>query len=274
MIKNCIKYYILDWITLIFKQLQLYFSNEKPVLVFSMGKVGSLSIYYLIKNHLKIPVFHIHSLDEAEQKMYDKQCFEKGILPGSRSTIPMINRLILKRNRPFRIITLVRNPVERNISAFFEAFEFYVGVKAENYIGTIENLVQIYHKKMAHQYPIDWFENYFFKQTGINIYDFSYSKQQKFLTITSSNIDILLLDTELLDAEKEKQIEKFLGLKNLKIDRKNVRENTSAADLYKKFKKNILLEKFYLDSLLNTNYFNHFFDKNEMQKTERRWLIK
>lgn len=70
-----------------------------------------------------MPVFHINSLNQAEQNFYDEECFRRGVLPGSRSTISMINQQILKKNRPYKIITLVRNPIERNISAFFEAFE-------------------------------------------------------------------------------------------------------------------------------------------------------
>ncbi|WP_435354593.1 putative capsular polysaccharide synthesis family protein [Emticicia sp. SJ17W-69] len=274
MIKKYFKYYFLDAITLIFKELQLTFSSEKPILVFSMGKVGSLSVYFALKKYWQYPVFHIHSLDEDEQKMYDRQCFEKGILPGSRSAIPMINRRILKKKRPFKIITLVRNPVERNISAFFEAFEYYVGIPAEKYKGTMHDLEIIYHQKMAHQYPNNWFTSHFYKQTGINIYDFAFSKVEKYQVFKHTNIEVLVLDVALADAEKEKQIEFFCGKKNIRIERKNVRETTSSAELYKKFKETIIFEKSYLDMLLETPYFNHFFDSNEKVKTERRWLKK
>lgn len=269
--KKYLKYYLLDWITLLFKYLQLRLLKTKPILVFTMGKVGSLSIYYALKNDWRTPVFHVHSLSEAEQKFYEEECFKRGILPGSRSAIPMINSQILKKKRPYKIITLVRNPIDRNLSAFFEAFEYYIGTTAEKYQGSMAELEQKFYELLPHTYATDWFQDYFYQQTGVNIYDFGYDKAKKYQLISAQNIEILVMDVALDDSIKEKLVVDFTHRQLVSIDRKNVRESTAAADLYKEFKSSIRFGKNYLSGLLETQYFNHFFDEDSKLKTLQKW---
>jgi hypothetical protein len=236
-----------------------------------MGKVGSLSIYYALKNDWLTPVFHVHSLSETEQKFYEEECFKRGILPGSRSAIPMINRQILMNKRPYKIITLVRNPIDRNLSAFFEAFEYYMGIPAEKYQGSVAELELKFHQFLPHNYATDWFQDYFYQQTGVNIYDFEYDKRQKYQFISTQNIEILVMDVALDDTTKEKLVADFTHRQLVIIDRKNVRESTAAAGLYKEFKSGIRFSKNYLSGLLETQYFNHFFDEDSKLETLQKW---
>ncbi len=253
------------------KYLQLRLFKTKPILVFTMGKVGSLSIYYSLKYNWRVPVFHIHSLNQAEQNFYDEECFRRGVLPGSRSAISMINQQILKKNRPYKIITLVRNPIERNISAFFEAFEYYLGVKAEKYLGSMSDLEKMFHKLLPHNYVSNWFEDYFFQQTGINMYDFKYDKTQKYQFITTKNTEVLVLDVNLDDSLKEQLVANFIDKKRKRINRINVRELTAEANLYIAFKRNIKFDKNYLSNLLETQYFNHYYSEKSKLDTLKRW---
>ena len=90
-----------------------------PILIYQMGKVGSSSIYFSLKS-LYSNTYHVHTLNskilanlKAQYNVKDRG------LPGHWSASDMIlsNNLLAE---PLKIITLVREPINRNFSAFFE----------------------------------------------------------------------------------------------------------------------------------------------------------
>jgi len=129
-IKPFLKYHIKDRLVLWQQTQDLRNLKQEPVLVFTMAKVGSSSVYHSLKKQSDIPCFHIHSLSIEEELQAKVICKEKGVYPGSRSPVFILHKYLLEKERTYKVISLVRNPIERNLSAFFEAFEIHMGVPA------------------------------------------------------------------------------------------------------------------------------------------------
>jgi|SRR5690606_2252081 len=104
----------------IIRQVRLYLSPY--ILIYQMGKVGSSSIYASLKAKGVPKVFHLHRMNpETTQKM--KRTFlEQNLLAQFRTEqlFETIYRKAIQRRKKVKIITLVREPISRNISAFFE----------------------------------------------------------------------------------------------------------------------------------------------------------
>lgn len=238
-----------------------------------MAKVGSLSVYFSLKKRLKKnSVFHIHSLNEVEVKDGVKMCFDNNIYPGSKSSVFLINSQIIKKQKRIEVISLFRDPIERNISSFFDAFELYTSIKPENYQGSIQDLLKIYHKKLPHNYPIKWFEKHFFEGVNVNVYDYDFNKWNGHQIIKKGNVEILLMNSYLNDSLKEKIIKDFCGLEYFKLKNENISLNKDYADIYKAFKDEVKFDKIYLDTLYKSKYAMHFFTEAYRLNQIKKWI--
>lgn len=273
MIKPFLKYHIKDRWMLMQQRRQLKNLTQDPVLVFTMAKVGSLSIYQSIRKYSTIPSFHIHSLDEDEVRAGDQLCFDHGIYPDSRSPVSLINKTVITPQKPYKIISIFRNPLERNISAFFDAFEFHVGMLPSKYKGSIEELKTLFYEKLNHTYAINWYENHFLKGTGVNVYDRPFDTEKQYTVYTHGSIEILLMDSRLVDTEKEKIVQEFCGIPDFKLTNLNVTDQMKHASLYAAFKNELRFDSEYLDQQLNSRFFSHFFTKEDKDVLHEKWLI-
>lgn len=244
------------------------FPKNSSYLVFTMAKVGSLSVYSSLKKQKPFQaVFHIHSLSISENKKSLELCNANGVLPDSRSPITLINRFVFNKNRRIKIISMVRDPIERNISAFFDAFELYVGVSPEKYEGNMQELETIYHRNLPHDYAINWYENQFYNAIGINIYDFEFSIEKGFVTIQSKNIEIIILKTNVKDTFKENLLSDFCNCPNFKL----TNTNQTKSQLYDEFKQYIKFSMPYLNKQYQSKYALHFFSQEERISAIKCW---
>ncbi len=235
-----------------------------PVAVYTMAKVASSSIYHSINNQTTIPVYHIHTLDKKINEQAELSCQERGIVPASRPVGDLIYQFRIKANRPLKIITSVREPIERNISAFFEAFEYYLGIPPKLWEGDIDQLVQAYYKYLPHEFPLEWFDKEFLRMTSINVFEKSFDVTKKSITYTDKNIEVLLLRTDLNDNKMSEEIRRFLGVSTFTLNSHNIGEQKPYAELYNKFKKKIFFNQDYLTNMLESKYTKHFYSENEI----------
>jgi len=248
------------------------FPKHNPILVFTMAKVGSLSVYFSLKKWAtRESIFHIHSLNEEEVKEGVQLCFENNMYPGSKSPVFLINRKIIKKGKPYKIICLFRDPLERNISAFFDVFELHTGEKITEYTGDMEQLKVLYCEKLKHDFPINWFEKQFFEATNINVYTYDFNKEKGCQIIKKGNIELLLLNSNIADSLKEELISNFCDLETFTLKNRNVSSTKEYASNYKDFKNNIKFSTAYLNKLYGSKYAQHFFTEKHIKDQIEKW---
>ncbi|GGG27325.1 hypothetical protein GCM10011344_30170 [Dokdonia pacifica] len=272
MIKPFLKYHIKDRWVLWQQERQLKTSQEEPVLIFTMAKVGSSSVYHSLKNQSNIPCFHMHTLSVEEEMNAKELCKEKGVYPGSRTPVFILHTHLLEKQRTFKVISLFRNPIERNLSAFFEAFEVYMGVPAHLYKGSLQEIENAFHSKLDHSYCKEWFDTHFKSQIGVNVYEYAFAKAKGHAIIKSNQVDILVLKTNLNDTLKSKLVGDFCGLENFTLQNINVTDAKKEAKLYANFKSYIRFSKSYLEGQLESKYMHHFFTEEEKEALYKKWL--
>lgn len=269
--KAFLKYSIKDRLALSYQKRLLASTNQDPVLVFTMAKVGSLSVFQSLRTVTDLAVFHIHSLDEVEVQKHIALCKANDVYPGSRSPVFLINREVINRQRPYKVVSLFRNPIERNLSAFFEAFEIYMGAPAHLYKGSLEEIEVAFHTKLNHNYCRGWFENQFINGIGIDVYQTPFDTQKGYCFISEGNKEVLLLKSSLEDNLKEKLVINFCKLESFTLKNVNITSAKKEANLYTDFKKHIKFSRAYLESQLETRYVNHFFTEDEKAALYKKW---
>ena len=173
-----------------------------------------------------------------------------------------------KEKFPIKIISLVREPISRNLSAFFENFTRDVGVDygASDY--SAQELQAIFLEKYNHDIPLVWFDKNFKTAFNIDVFEYQFP-ETNYLLVQKEQVSLLLMKHDLLDETKEEIIQEFIGLPNFILKNANVSEKKEYAEGYSEVKQ-LKLPKDYVDRMLSSKYAQHFY-KNDIQKLKEKF---
>ncbi len=224
-----------------------------PVFIYQMGKVGSLSIYYSLLRVYPGLVIHGHALSENDHNYSIRRFFQWAV----------------KDKKSAYIISPIREPISRNVSAFFQNFKDEMGVSVSQSGMTIEELRQMFLSK-KHTGIIMWFDRRIRPIFDLDVYLKPFSKQG-FDTYRSRNINLLILRSELPDSEKENVIKGFLKLRRFSITRANSGVDKEYSGIYSEFMKKVKLPKEYVSRMCESQYFTHFYENEMIEAVRERW---
>lgn len=241
------------------------------VLIYQMGKVASSSIYSSLKDK-NFVTYQIHRFDkdyiqEVHDSHKNKTGFSESRIVDERG-IRLKQLFLEKRNRPIYLISLVRDPIERNMSAFFQNKEHLT--KNHSYTNTKE-LIELFYELYEHDTPLTWFDKEFKKTMGVDIYDFSFNKEEKYGVFNTNNCNVLLLRVDIDDSAKAKIIQQFLAMDSMEIKNKNIGSLKGYNSEYKEFTKNINLSESYVDKMLSSKFTKHFYTEEEIESMYNKW---
>jgi hypothetical protein len=238
--------------------------KDVPVFVFQMGKVGSRSIVDSLMRCYSGVVVHRHFITGDDWKA-------GRMLELSES------------GKPLKIISPVRDPIGRNVSAFFHFIEGRTGQASDRTGCTVEELVDLFisnsdldeveenRAMMDHAMPIEWFDENIKKYFNIDIYDKEFPSSG-YDVYKNKNIELLVLRIDVDDRVKEKIVREFLGFNDFVLSNTNVAKDKKYAKKYNEFKKNAVLPDEYLDEMCSSKYFRHFYSDDEIRKIRKKWM--
>ena len=214
-----------------------------PVIVYQMGKVGSSSIYHPLKKAYHGVVAHTHQFNQNAwywevRKLHE--LFYSG------------------KQKKFKIISLMREPVGRNVSEFFHRFTQYAGIPIKESTLSLEEIKVRFLDNLDHDFPLDWFDKNFKLHFEIDVYKKPFG-EQGFSFYETENIQILLMKHDLSDKKKEALVNNFLGINRFKIQVRNVGDKKDYSATYKKFKSEVNLPNWYLQKMYDSKYYKHFY---------------
>ena len=234
-------------------EIQQRLQNEIPVFVYQMGKVGSTSIYRSLKKAYSGAVFHGHYFDAFHSEFSLRQLHAWYIQQPARK---------------IKLISLIREPVTRNISAFFQNFKRDTGMQIEKCRKSMHELRDMFLLNYPHEIPWVWFDNNIKKNFGIDVYEHPFGAQGH-LVIEHANVELLILRCDLPDSKKSELIGDFVGLPSFSIANSNVSAEKEYSQYMDAFK-SIKLPLWYLHRLSATKYMKHFY-RHEIGQMIQQW---
>jgi len=246
-------------------------NNVEPVIIYQMGKVGSRSIKDSLVKYGVHPVFHVHRLKPDNIIRLKKEYYEKTKINLHETTGLRIYNKICKKNRKAKFLTVVREPVSRNISAFFQNLIRFTGYGYDELKMSTDELIQNFISTYPHNVPLEWFDIELKSTLGIDIYDHEFSKEKGYSTIKKGNFELLILKLELPDHQKQKIISEYMQLDDFKIIRSNVANDKKYSVAYRNFKTKINLPSHYLERMLDSKYTRHFYSDPEINEIWSKW---
>ncbi len=270
--------------------------RDDPVLVYQMGKVGSSSIVRSLKAlDLDRAVYHTHLL--TDELIEETEASRKKFFRTDKHAYlmrPWLNRFLKDKidkgigNRRWKVISLVREPLSRNIAAFFENCEFVYLPETKQYrISSdlyafepllvnekgLDDIVELFLKWGDHDTPLKYFDKQIKRVFGIDVYASAFDRERGYQVYEGKNADLMVLKLEKLDDCAAEAFRDFLGIENFSLVNANVASQKDYAELYKNIKSFITFPKAYVDRLYDSRFMSTFYTDEEKTEFLSRWKI-
>lgn len=265
---------------------RFYFRKLKkgvPIIVYQMGKVGSRTVVdTLHSQNISRPIFHIHYLQrDGLDFLREKADFMERAYPGKSFWAGLFLRENLDKSdsKYIDIIVLTRDPVARNLSAFFHSMDFWYP-KLRNYSDKNEFSEEIYSQiktvfleQYNHKRSLQWFDQELKGVFGINVFQEQFPTHQGYQIYQHSQVRVLVIKLERLNEVYRQALKAFLDLDftNISLVKTNVSDSKSYHQLYRKFINWLRLPEKYLDQMYSSRYARHFYTREEISRFRKRW---
>ena len=271
------------------KAMQAY--KGLPVLNYQMGKVGSSTIHVSLRAlDLDQPIYHVHFLSPGRVREIEQQRrrffrTEKQGLLHRPWLFEFLFEEIKKQDRRWKLITLVREPVARNISTFFENLEVgechggkvfnvksdYYGIDAEVALDNVQPLRDLFFERLVHDRPLTWFDDEIKSVFGIDVFEGVFPRDKGYKIVAADNADLLLIRLNELNQCAVAAFREFLGIDGFTLVQRNVGSNKDYAPLYKAFKKGICFPEDYINRMYDSKFTRYFFSDEEIDQLRETW---
>jgi hypothetical protein len=272
------------------------YKDQPPLLIYTMGKVGSSSVLHSLKlRELGRPLYHLHSL--APDPLHKLERELEPAFPDPQAMVSLhhvwrcqyvLGKLAEHPGRRIEAISLIRDPLARNLSNFFQHiqvnelpaesgrqrwklgssfFDFEIVVDREN----VDELIEIYFAKEWHDFPGIWVERELGGVLDIDVYANPFPREQGYAIYQSDRASLLLIRLQDLNRCAEQALCQFLGLDHFDLVNANVAENKQYVDVYRVFKSAIAFPEPFLDEIYSSKLVKHFYSRAEIQAFRDQW---
>jgi hypothetical protein len=267
--------------------------QDPPLIVLQMGKVGSNTIRSSLRAaKLDRPIFNAHFLSEERVRKTEK---ERRKYFGTNKQ-PLLNHVwqyqyLRKRithglnGHKWKIVTLTREPVGRNISAFFENLDvepLYVGqqykIQSDYYgfevtisLEHIDPLARLFFERFPHDRPLEFLDQEIKAVFGVDVFATAFPKSKGYKIYKAENVDLLLIRLENLNECARDAFDEFLDLQDFALVNKNIGSKKIYAPIYREFRNSVALPDSYIERMYTSRYVQHFYSKEEIARFRTKW---
>jgi len=250
----------------------------KPVLVLAMPKVGNTTVIEALRQ-AGIEVHRAHFL--SDRSFW--QALARIELSGDEHRVQefldwneRLRKLAVRRfdGRGCRVITLVRDPVARNVSWLFESSS----MKDPDFVHRFHDdpdgmdaLKKRFLEDQDHDHPLRWFDYEIRDVFGIDVFAKPFPRDAGYATYSRDEVDLLLLRLEDVSRSGPAALGAFLELDDIDLASRNVRGETPVGRLYERFSDWLTLPDEYLDRVYTSRLVRHFYSREEIDAFRRRW---
>jgi hypothetical protein len=251
-----------------FVALHAHVPGIEPVIVYQMAKVGSSAIVDALAHH-RLPVFHVHRMNpEHLIRMREERRrlgWEVGPIPPHDQLGTLLHRNVVRRGHRARIVTIVREPIARNLSSYFEHLDAIWHMSDAHQSIPVEDLCRGFVERFLHTEPLTWFEDEMLPVFGIDVYERPFPEEGHEV-IRTERVDVLILKCESSDEAKSAALSRFLGMDGIVVRRSNETLSKTKGASFQQFKQTIRLSPSYIDDMLSARYSRHFYSEAERRR--------
>lgn len=244
--------------------------SSPATVVFSMSKTASSAVVRALQQAGSKPVYKVHlllpenlRLAEERYRRTDPAALPRHILHASH-----VMRHLPTPAEPWRVVTMVRDPVMRSVSDFFQSGARLGRLHDE---ARTRELLERFCVQQGIPGTVNWFERELEPSLGIDVYEHPFDVARGFSIIETPAVRMLVLRQESL-AVAPHALGLFLGLpKPVEIPRENVASDKTYSELYEAALQSLRLPPPALDLAYDSRFARHFYSGDEIEAMRRRW---
>jgi len=247
---------------------KLFIANPLNTLfiVITMGKVGTYTMTETLRHTLPHKrIFKVHSLTEEGIRNYET--FKKG--KPAQNERECFNILQKNVNVRLKLITLVRDPFEREISSFFHNLEIYFPNTDSISLDLIKE--KLINSPSSHNYALNWFDKEIKQRFSIDVYNHPFDKEKGYSIIKKDKVELLIIRLEDLNSTYTTALKDFLGIDCSELIIQNTADKKQYSQYYQAFKRNTIFPVPFLNKFYTSKYAKHFYSESEIQKKITLW---
>lgn len=289
-LKNTIRKTVSDDLYEIFEINYHCYQKNYPIVIYTMGKVGSTTVYSSLKTQLKNPVYHVHFLQlneikriEEKYRNYNSELVNSPIITKGKFLNRAINsRSFYSSSIRWKIISLIREPILTELSHLFHNprlhHPYLLNDKGEidstRALEVATNKLSNYSEEK--NYIANWFSRELNKFLGIDIYKYDFDHNKGYSIIQFDKFDILLLRLETLDECFTESLQELLEKKITSINLKtsNINEGKEFSSFYKYVREEISIPLDICEKIYSSKYAQHFYTKQMILDFIGKWSKK
>jgi hypothetical protein len=254
------------------------------IIVFQMGKVGSRTVYESLvrayrKRHQPVDIYHSHILcnfDNSESVIRKERPNPEATLAEINAGRELRQRIDESPEQQWRIITLVRDPIARNVGTFFQVLDEHIPHWKERYsanVLTVEDIQTAFlNARSIHSEPVRWFDEQLLPVFGVDVFSEPFPRETGYKIYNlNSRAPVLLIRLEDLNRIGALAMYEFLGLEDFEIFSTNIGDEKEYAELYRLFKTHPLPHE-YVREMYSTKYAQTFYTKSEIERFTLKWM--
>jgi len=259
--------------------------NRQTVIVYQMGKVGSKTVVKSLRSLKSMTVYHVHDLthngtDRAEN-LYKDNFYKLRRIDNHVLWSQYLRKQLdtgLKGKEKWKVVTLVRDPIAKNISSFFQNLGSFIGYEYKTkieYMKTediVKELIQLFLERFDnHEQPLMWFDSELKPVLNIDVYSSEFPKLKGYEIYEGEYADLLLLRLENLNECASDAFKNFLDIDEFALVESNIGNSKGYRNIYRKFLESIVLPDSYIDKMYTSKYVRHFYTQEEIEAFKAKW---
>lgn len=225
-----------------------------PIFLFQMGKVGSSSLNSTLNANYHGLTVHAHNYQMLTEK-------QKAILRWRK-------RLRL----PIYVICPIREPLSRNISAFFENFNRDTGLKfADKKEWPSDELLDLFLTHYPHNVCLEWFDSNLKTTFGVDVFSQPFPIARKWEIYKHKSIHVLIYRSDIEHSTQLNIISSFIGYHFSEWTYNNISADKKYGEIYKKFVGSVKLPDSYISKMCDSKFCRKFWSEEEIEMIKDRF---
>jgi hypothetical protein len=257
---------------------------KEQVIIYQAGKVGSsslansltalpgLAVYQVHRlrlanaiRHLDVLEHDVNYLDQVRGGSCYRYCKRRRVTATARSLFLSFRiRVRMRTADRIRVITLVRDPVARNISSFFENIRYFIPGSG---MPSRAQLEKVFKNRFHHANILEWFDREFRPVLGVDVFDLDFDAGKGYGIFRKGRTELLVIRLEKLDLVWNDALQ-ATGIRLDRLDNDNVAAAKPYNEAYRDFRSQVRFERPFLEYV-----YNHKFSSRFMEPAERRELL-
>jgi hypothetical protein len=254
--------------------------SQDPILVYQMAKVGSTSLLYSLhlaymrRGLANVPIHHVHTLTnlDAHERLARESRTPDELLGAVREYRKIRSNFEAQPQQHWTTITMVRDPVARQISDYFHHIDNHLPDWRRRWIAGSLTIEEVMHSFLnAPDHAPFWFDAEIKSVLGIDVFSSPFAYEAGYqVYFHPPKVTLLVMRLEDMNRVASHAVEQLLGVTGFKLHSFNAGSETAYSDLYKAFRSHPLPAS-YVDSAYAHKLARHFYSDSERDAFFKKW---